>query len=290
MYNRSEGFLKGYQDIKLFFQVWDNPKAQGTVIITHGHGEHSDSYSRLIKSFENDSWSFFSWDLRGHGRSEGRRGYAPDFETYCEDFNLFLDMLLKDEKLKKGPVILLCHSMGGLILLRTILRNPKLKYDGIVASSPLLGLAMEVPKWKSGGASLLNKILPQATLGSEIENAMLTSDPDVIREFEQDTLRHTRMSPGVFLGMQKAWDFVRPRANEIHKPFLLLLPEQDLVCSTPVSEDFFQRIKSTQKEIYIYPNGKHELFNDLLRATVFADLKKFLDAFLLKPEVSKNEV
>ena len=34
MYNRSEGFLKGYQDIKLFFQVWDNPKAQGTVIIT----------------------------------------------------------------------------------------------------------------------------------------------------------------------------------------------------------------------------------------------------------------
>ena len=69
MYKRSEGFFKGYQDINLFFQIWDNPNAKGTIIITHGHGEHSEAYHRLTEAFENDPWTFYGWDLRGHGRS-----------------------------------------------------------------------------------------------------------------------------------------------------------------------------------------------------------------------------
>ena len=290
MYNRSEGFFKGYQDVKLFFQVWKNPQAQGTIIFTHGHGEHSESYSRLTRAFENDAWTFYGWDIRGHGRSEGRRGYASDFEDYCQDFKLFLDMVLQDEKVQKGPVVLLSHSMGGLISIKTILRNPDIKFDGFVASAPFLGLALGVPAWKSSGSNLLNKFLPEITMGTGIENFMLTSDPDVIREYEQDSLRHTRMSPGVFVGIQKAWEFVRPRANEIKKPFLLLIPEQDPVCSTPDGKLFFNNILSTRKEIFIYPNAKHELFNDVMRTTVFSDLKKFLDSFLVKSANSKNGV
>jgi alpha-beta hydrolase superfamily lysophospholipase len=290
MYNRSEGFFKGSQDVNLFFQVWDNPQAKGTIIFTHGHGEHSESYHRLTKAFENDAWSFYGWDLRGHGRSDGRRGVAANFDLYCEDFKIFLEMVLKQDKVKKGPVILFCHSMGGLITLKTILRNPDFKFDGIVASAPLLGLALGVPAWKSSGAGLLNKLVPDITLSNEIENYMLTGDPDVIREFEQDTLRHTRMSPGVFLGMLESWEYVRLRANEVKMPFLLIVPEQDPVCSTADGKKFFETISSKNKEIYIYPNAKHELINDVMRSTVFADIKKFLDGFLITSVTSKNGV
>lgn len=281
MYKRSEGFFKGYQDINLFFQLWENPNAKGTIIFTHGHGEHSGSYNRLIKAFENDSWNFYGWDLRGHGKSDGRRGFAEYFDDYCRDYKIFLDMVLKDPKVAdKGPVILLCHSMGALIELKTLIRNPDLQYDGIVVSSPLLGLAMEVPQIKAKAAGILNKLLPQLTLGNEISNSMLTSDPEVIREFEQDSLRHTRMSSGVFVGMLESWGYVRPRANELKKPALFLLPEHDPVCSTPDAKAFFEKMSSKRKEIYIYPNAKHEVFNDVMRNTVFADLKKFLDSFL----------
>ncbi|QDK38918.1 alpha/beta hydrolase [Bdellovibrio sp. NC01] len=280
MYNRSEGFFNGYDGMKLFFQVWNNPNAKGTIIITHGHGEHSGSYHRVVDAFKNDSWTFYGWDLRGHGRSEGRRGFANSFSEYCDDYKIFLDMVLKDEKVKNGPVILLCHSMGALIELRTLIRNPDLKYTGIVVSSPLLGLAMEVPAIKAKAAGVLNKLLPQLTLGNEINNNMLTSDRDVIREFEQDSLRHTRMSSGVFLGMMESWDYVRPRANELKKPALFLLPEHDPVCSTPHAKEFYDHLGSSRKEIYIYPNAKHEVFNDVMRSSVFADLKKYLDSFV----------
>lgn len=280
MYKRSEGFFKGYQDINLFFQIWETPQAKGTVIITHGHGEHSGSYHRLVDAFANDQWNFYGWDLRGHGRSDGRRGYAHSFDDYCEDYKIFLDMVLKQDKVRQGPVILLCHSMGGLIQLKTMLRKSDIKYEGIVVSAPLLGLALPVPSIKSGAAGLLNKLLPQVTLGNEISNHMLSSDPDVIREFEQDPLRHTRMSPGVFIGMLSSWAFVRPRANEIKKPALFQLPEHDPVCSTPEAKAFFEKLGSSRKELYVYPNAKHEVYNDVMRTTAYADLKKYLDSFL----------
>ncbi|MEK2690051.1 alpha/beta hydrolase [Bdellovibrio sp. GT3] len=280
MFKREEGFFKGFDGINLFFQVWDNPNAKGTVIITHGHGEHSECYHRLIEAFKNDQWSFYAWDLRGHGRSEGHRGFASHFDDYCKDHKIFIDMVTSIEKVKKGPVILFSHSMGGLIEVKTLLRNPDLKFDGMIVSAPLLGLSMEVPLIKSTAAFLLNKILPKLTLGNEINNNALTSDPDVIREYENDSLRHVKMSPGVFTGMLENWDFVRPRAGEIKKPALFILPEKDPICSTPEATKFFEKLGSKKKELKVYPNAKHEIVNDVMRDTAFADIKRFLDGFL----------
>ncbi len=280
MYNRSEGYFKGYQDLELFFQVWDNPEARGTVIITHGHGEHSESYHRLVKSFEHDAWSFYAWDLRGHGKSPGKRGYVNEFDDYCKDFNLFLEMVLKEDKVKKGPVVLFCHSLGGLIQLKSMIQNSNIQCDAIIVSAPLLGLSLPVPLIKAKAASLLHKVLPIVTMDNELQNNMLTRDPDVIREYEQDPLRHTRMSPGAFLGILGAFEFVRPRAGEIQKPALFILPENDPVVSTPESKKFYEKLGSTKKELYVYPDAKHELINDIIRNTVFSDLKKFLDSVL----------
>lgn len=280
MYKRSEGFFKGYQDIKLFFQIWDNPEARGTVIITHGHGEHSESYHRLIKAFENDKWSFYGWDLRGHGRSDGRRGYVAEFDDYCKDFKIFLDMVMKDEKVRKGPVILYCHSMGGLIQLKTLLQNSDIDCTAMVISSPLLGLTVPVPAFKSKGAGILNKILPQITMGNELSNDMLTRDPDVIREYEQDALRHTRVSPGAFLGFLDSFEFVNPRANQLKKPALVIVSDADPVISTTAAKALYEHLGTTEKELYVYPGAKHELINDTIRQTVYADIKKFLDGFL----------
>ncbi|MNL09822.1 hypothetical protein D3C87_1305970 [compost metagenome] len=71
-----------------------------------------------------------------------------------------------------------------------------------------------------------------------------------------------------------------PRANEIKKPALFILPENDPIVSTPVSKSFYERLGSSRKEIYIYPEAKHELINDINRQTVFADIKKFFDSVL----------
>ena len=118
---------------------------------------------------------------------------------------------------------------------------------------------------------------------NEIRNDQLTRDPDVIREYEQDVLRHDRISPGVFLGFQPAWNFVRSRAGEIRVPTLFQLPEQDPVVKTAVSLEVFGNLGSAEKELKVYGEGsRHELYNDIGRKAALSDLKTFLDSVLAK--------
>lgn len=280
MYKRSEGFFKGYQEINLFFQVWESAESKGTVIITHGQGEHSEAYSRLIEGLSDQNLRIYAWDLRGHGRSEGRRGFVADFDDYCKDCEIFLQMVMAEKQVQQGPVFFLGHSMGGLILVKTLLRNSLLKADALILSAPLFGISVPVPSFKAKGAKLLNLLLPQITLGNELNNNMLTRDFDVIREFEKDPLRHDKISPGAFLGMLESFDFALPRATEIRIPLLMLISDQDPVVSSSAAKDFFEKAGSTKKELFVYPDGKHELFNDIIRETVYQDLKKFLAPYL----------
>lgn len=283
MYKRREGFLNSSDNTRLFFQVWEKPKAKGTIVISHGHGEHSDSYHRLVEAFKDDSWSFYAADLRGHGRSDGKRGFAAQFDDYCSDYYSFVNKVISEFKNNQGPVVLLSHSMGGLVQLSTLLDHPEFEVSAQVCSSPLLGVAVPVPSWKHKGAELINQFLPSTTLWNEITPDMLTRDPDVIREFELDVLRHDRMSPGVYLGFLNAIERVQARAAELTMPTLFQIAEEDKVVSATAAKTFFENLGSPKKQIIEYADGAcHEIYNDIIRNKVFEDLKVFLDS-VMKP-------
>jgi alpha-beta hydrolase superfamily lysophospholipase len=281
MFKQREGFLPAEDGTKLFFQVWENPKAKGTIIISPGHGEHSDSYVRVVNALKDDRWTIFCFDQRGHGRSDGKRGYAVDFEVYCRDYFYTTEKVLNELKNTSGPTVLLSHSMGGLIQLKTLIDHPELKVEAQVCSAPLMGVAVVVPAWKTKGAEMINKWMPTLTLSTEITNEMVTRDPDVIRELEQDVLRHDRMSPGVYLGIQDAMVRVMERASEITIPTLMQIAEDDPVVSSAADKELFERLGSPKKKLLVYGEGaRHEIYNDIMRETVFKDLKEFLNSVL----------
>ena len=122
-YKRSETFFQGHDRTKLFLQTWSHPKAVGTILFTHGQGEHSDCYQRLIYGLETLAqnstgqhlWNYVGWDLRGHGRSDGLRGYAHDFDDYVLDYDCFFKQCLQIDFVKNKKIVLMGHSMGGLI-------------------------------------------------------------------------------------------------------------------------------------------------------------------------------
>lgn len=279
MFKKSQGKIEGHGGVQLFVQAWIKPQALGTIIITHGQGEHSDCYDRVIHHFENGHWNFVAWDLRGHGKSEGRRGYAAEFEDYVRDFEKVLEFVFSQSQYNHGMTVLLSHSMGGLVQLKTLLENPHLKITAQICSAPLLGVAVKVPLVKDLGAEVINKLIPQLTLHNEIANTDLTRDTDVLKEFVKDPFRHHRISSGVYLGFKENFPLVLERAHEIKIPTLFQLAGKDVIVSTPAAQEVYQQLGSENKTLHIYEESKHEIYNDLDRKTAFEDMDKFLYQF-----------
>ncbi len=293
MYTRSESFFSGYDGAKLFLQKWTAPDAKGTILITHGQGEHSDCYLRLIYALDGlgagRGWNFIAWDLRGHGKSEGLRGYAKDFDEYILDYKVFLDLALGLHEVHSKPVVLLGHSMGGLV--QTCALSEKKHLNDIITaqilSSPLYDVALEVPKWKDKGAELINSFLPKLTLHNEITNNLLTRDLEVIREYEQDIYRHNRISPGVYLGFKREFQRIISKAGDINIPTLLHISDADPVVSSTSALKFFDALSSENKTLKIFEGAQHELYNDLVRAGVFKAVIDFLKQF---DEISAEKI
>ena len=223
-----------------------------------------------------------AWDLRGHGKSEGLRGYAKDFDEYVLDYKILLDFALAIQDVHNKPVVLLAHSMGGLIQTCTLSERKHLNevIAGQVLSSPLFGVAVEVPEWKDKGAGLINSLFPKLTLNNEIKNDLLTRDFDVIREYEQDTFRHNRISSGVYLGFKREFARVVSKAGDITIPTLMHISDNDPVVSSQSALQFFDALASENKVLKIFEGATHELYNDTVRTEVFKVVSDFLKQFV----------
>lgn len=277
---RTESLFKSFDGTQIFYQSWEKPEALGTIVFTHGQGEHSESYVRLIEGLKDVPWNFIGWDLRGHGRSEGKRGFATGIDDYCKDFEVFLNHLLQRPQYAKKKKIFLAHSMGGLIFLKSNFLFKLPQHEAAVLSAPLLGVAVAVPLIKDIGAVFLKQVLPTLTLGNEIKNTDLTRDPDVIADFEKDTLRHHKISAGVYLSMLENFPWVMERASQFKTPFLLQISDNDPVVSSKKALEFFDKAGSEQKFKIVYSGGKHESYNDTHRQSAFSDVREFLEKFV----------
>ena len=279
--NRTEGTFRGYDGIELFFQTWGVTAPKGTVLITHGLAEHSECYQRLAEGLGNFGWNLIGWDLRGHGRSEGKRGYVKNFAEYSKDLNEFVKYL-KTQLKPHEPLFLLGHSTGGLISIQTVIDYGDLGFRALCLSSPLLGIAMTVPPIKDMAAKLIHRFIPSLTLNNDIIYEQLTHDKEIYQSYASDALRHDRISLSLYLGMIETMDYAMLNASKIKLPLFTQLASQDLITSVKASERFFERAGSQRKDLKVYKDYYHEIFNEVGRTLVYADLNSFLSGFLEK--------
>jgi alpha-beta hydrolase superfamily lysophospholipase len=275
---RTEGYFRGHKDYELFYQSWLPSKSVGTLVVTHGLGEHSECYDRLANGLADMNLEIYAWDLRGHGRSEGNRGVIESFADYTNDLAHFLTHL-KTNSVKR-PVILLGHSMGALVNLRAILQHGTMDCKALALSSPLVGLTLRVPELKKKAAQVMAKYVPTFTLYNEVHFADLTRDKKVIEEYTRDPLRHDRSSALLYLQITENMEYVIGHAHSIHLPVMLQQAGNDRVVDREQSRRLFDNLGSKDKEWIVYEGFKHEIFNETERSRVYADLKSWLARWL----------
>lgn len=278
MLKQSEGYFRGKSNFELFYQMWESEKPDGTLVVTHGLGEHSESYHRLIQGLSHLNMRFIVWDLRGHGRSEGKRGIVKSISDYSDDLGILIQFIR--EEISDDSIFLLGHSLGGLVNLNALVEKGDLGLKGVCLSSPLLGITLEASEIKKMGAKYIARYLPRFTMSNEIPDKILTHDKKVLEEFAKDPLRHDRISAGLYLDMLSYTKKVCKMGDRISLPILFQLAGQDKVVSTKATLEFYETLSSKDKTKMIYENSFHEIFNDIEREQVFQDLSKWLQQHL----------
>lgn len=276
MSKRFEGQILSKDRTEIFFQKWVTAHPKGIVLITHGLAEHSDCYSTLAERLQNQGYEVYAIDLRGHGRSSGKRGYVQDFSDYIKDLKSLMDSILNESSSGQLPFYLFGHSMGGLVTTLLCLENPGLKANGIILSAPLFGLSLPVPAIKDAAAQFLVKWIPSITLHNELNYNHLSRDKEMVQSYAKDVLRHEKISPKVYIGMLNGFKTVHDRAREIKLPVLMQLAGQDKVVSTPIAQEVMGYLPNEKNVLEIYPESYHEIYNDFDKNQAFSDLIQFL--------------
>ena len=112
----------GASDAALYYQGWlPEGEVRAVLLIVHGLAEHSGRYMNLVNRFVPLGYAVYGIDHIGHGRSEGRRLFVERFADYTEPLKTYVDMVRLRQP--ERPVILIGHSMGGLIGARYLIAH-----------------------------------------------------------------------------------------------------------------------------------------------------------------------
>jgi acylglycerol lipase len=270
-----EGQFAGQGALRLYWQGWlPDGDARAGVIVAHGYGEHSGRYRHLVERIVPLAFAVYALDHRGHGRSEGPRGHVDRFAEYVADLHAL--RVRVEEEHRGKPLLLLGHSMGGLIAAHYLLAHAS-GLAGAVLSSPALGLAKEPPRLLRWVGRVLSWIAPRTSFQSDVDPMVLSRDPSVGLAYAGDPLVHRRVTARLFTELKSAMRDALERAGEIRVPILVLQAGDDRLVDAAVAERFATAVGSESKAFRLYPGLFHEIFNEIEKDRVFADLDRWLE-------------
>jgi len=261
--------------LRLYAQGWKPETAPKAVVcLVHGLGEHSGRYGHLAAFLNQAGYALLSFDLRGHGKSEGQRGYAPSYEALLDDIARLLDEAAN--RYPDLPRFLYGHSLGGNLVINCALRRrPQLA--GVIATGPFFRAAFEPPAWKLTLARIMYNLWPTLSLSNELDRQALSRNPEVVRDYDEDPLVHDRLTPRLTMDMFQAGLWALEHASELSLPLLLMHGSADRLCSVQASREFAARA-GDRCTLKIWDGFYHEIHNEPEQEQVFKYLLEWLNS------------
>ena len=254
---------------------WPLPDAPvlGTVLLVHGLGEHAGRYQNVASHLRSWGFSVRAYDQQGHGRSAGPRGDMRSPGSLQADLVSVIDDTRARGPAPNSPLILLGHSMGGLVVARTLAEG-LCTVDAAVLSSPALGAT---PNWlQKCLLATLPKLAPHLCVDNGLDAHFVARDPAVVQAYKDDPLVHRRISAGL-----AAWILAQGRqavaeAPQWSVPTLLVYAGDDHLVQAAASTVWAQSAPEGLVQAHCFEAMYHEVFHDPEQAQVFSLLKRWL--------------
>ena len=244
--------------------VWDRPDPTRIVLLAHGYGEHMGRYQHVAAALVDRGAAVYGPDHLGHGESAGEQVLVTSFEDIVDDLHL-VDELAR-ERHPGRPVVLIGHSMGGLIATRYAQR-----YGGLAAlvlSAPAVGLSVVMRDW------LAAPELPN----DPIDVAVLSRDPAVGEAYANDPLVYhggwKRPTLEAFVAADAA---IEAGGDFGDLPTYYVHGDADELVPMAVARPFVERLAGSDFTERIVPGARHEVFNETDRDQTIGAVAEWID-------------
>lgn len=273
----SSRHVTGAGGARLHYRAWEVASPRAAVLVLHGLFEHSRRYRELAEVLGDAGISTFALDLRGHGASQGRRGYVRRFELFLEDVDRFTADVRVD--LPDGlPRFLLAHSMGGLVGLRWLEeREPEL--TGAVITSPWLALADPPAPWLEALVRTLNRVLPVVPIPAGLDADDLSHDPERVADYRRDPVIYSRVTPRLLTEALDAGREAFRRKERLDLPLLFILAGDDRIVATERAAALAGSLDG-DVTVDVRPGYYHEVLQETERGAVMAEVVEWIEARL----------
>lgn len=261
----------------LAVQDWPLEKGaplRGVVVVVHGLGEHAGRYDGLARRLNDWGFAVRGYDQYGHGESGGPRGGLPTDSRLLDDLADIVDST-RARMTRNTPLILLGHSMGGLVAARFAALGMR-PIEGLVLSSPALDPGFN--RFQKLLLRLLPKVAPNLRVGNGLDASLISHDPAVVAAYRADPLVHDRVSGRLARFIADTGPAMVALAATWQVPTLLLYAGADKLVNPAGSRAFAAAAPKQVVSAHCFDTLYHEIFNELEPEPVFAELRKWLDA------------
>jgi len=309
--NHTTFWLTANDHSRLYVNQWlpDTPP-KALIMVSHGMAEHGGRYARLAEALCGAGYGVVALDQRGHGRTadEGTLGLFAERDGWNKVVGDLASLNQHiGQQLPGVPIILLGHSMGSYIAQAYLLHHSASLHGAILSGSNFQPVALyraarliaRAERLRQGlrGRSALIEFLSFGSFNKAFKPNRtafdwLSRDPDEVDRYRHDPLCGFRCTNQLWIDLLGGLQQISKASNlaqiDPGLPILIMGGECD-----PVSEG--KRLKSLANalreagcqnlELSIYPQARHELFNETNRDAVTADVLTWLDqaAILRRP-------
>ena len=277
--SRLERSFEGVGGVRIVYDVWepDDEDPRGVVVLCHGYAEHARRYDHVAQRFGESGLAVYALDLRGHGRSGGKRVYLRDISEYTEDFHTLVGIAAGEYPDLK--LVVLGHSMGGGIVFAYGVEHPD-DYAAMVLSGPAVDAQDGVSPVMVFVAKALGQLLPGLPV-EQLPTDAVSRDPEVVAAYNADPMvHHGKLPAGIARALIGVGETMPQRAPALTAPLLVVHGEQDKLIPVQGSRHLMECVGSQDAHLKVYPELYHEVFNEPERAVVLDDVASWIEAKL----------
>jgi alpha-beta hydrolase superfamily lysophospholipase len=249
----------------LSVQVWAYPDPERVVVISHGHGEHIGRYEHVAAALVERGAAVFGPDHLGHGRSAGERVVIADFEPVVDDLHRVVG--LARERHPGLPLVLIGHSMGGLIATRYAQRHGG-ELAGLALSAPVVGLGPVFEQFLA---------VPEPP-SDPIDVAVLSRDPAVGEAYANDPLVwHGGWKRPTLEAFLRASDAIAAGPGFGDLPTFYVHGEADELVPMALVRPGVEAMQGGDFTERIVPAARHEVLNETDKEETIAAVTDFAE-------------